>query len=123
MSCRVEQRVLRMPASTIGIYSEDEFRQFENEHRDTLCWEPGHFAPALCSFERECYLDYILMDRELSGGEEGFGNHARPLTAEETEKYLPVFRELFPDFTEEQMDTVHLCEYSWYDGTDAPDCY
>ena len=38
---------------------------------------------------------------------------------EEKEKYLPLFRKLFPDFTIGKMDCVHYCRYEWYDGSDA----
>ena len=47
----------------------------------------------------------------------------RPLTQEEREEYLPLYRELFPDFTLENMDDVHYCYYEWYDGTEAPYMY
>ena len=68
------------------------------------------------------FLDYCLEDICPLRPEDNTLNRtdvARPLTPEEKEKYLPLFRKLFPDFTMEQMEYVHYCRYEWYDGSDA----
>ena len=44
---------------------------------------------------------------------------ARPLEQEEKERYLPLYRKLFPGFPTERMDDVHYCRYEWYDGSEA----
>ena len=111
-----------MPAKTVGIHSLDAWYAFTYAHEDVLDWEPGHFAPALCSKRNGPYLDYYLADRAPVRGD-GCAYLARPLTLREMKKYLPVFQKLFPDFTLRQMYDVHYCEYAWYDGTDAPDIY
>ena len=122
MSSWREQKVLRMPAATAGMHTMEEWYAFRDRHRPALRWDPGCFAPALCSFKHGAFLDYILSDRAPIFGD-GAKKYARSLTDFEKEKYLPVFQTLFPDFTLEQMEDVHYCEYSWYDGTEAPDCY
>ncbi|MBO7703168.1 MAG: hypothetical protein J6S26_01890 [Solobacterium sp.] len=123
MSCWREQRVLRLPAASIGIHSEEEWQKFEAEHQDVFCYEVRHFAPALCSSEHGCFLDYVLLDEERECGDGRETPLARSLSEDEIRTYLPVFRKLFPYFTEEHMKDVHYCSYIWYDGIDAPDCY
>ncbi len=122
MSCWVEQHVLRLPAKAIGIQCEDDWIRFTEEKKDMLRYEEGHFAPALCSSSAGHFLDYILYDRELRQRQDK-ETLARKLTKAEIQKYLPLYQELVPDFTEHTMQDVHYCEYAWYDGTDAPDCY
>ena len=105
MSCWREQHVLRMPATTIGIYTKE-----------------GSFAPALCSYKNGPMIDYILVDSApVEGG--GYKMSARLLWYNEEMEYLPIFQKEFPGFTLEQMDEVHYCEYKWYDATEAPYCY
>ena len=68
------------------------------------------------------FLDYFLEDIAPLPPEERTYHQedcARPLTPEEKEKYLPLYRKLIPGFTPEQMDDVHYCRYEWYDGTEA----
>lgn len=122
MSCWRKQIVLRLPAKALGIHSMEEWDRFEWKYRKKLAWEVGHFAPSLCTYARGPFLDYILLDRAPMDGC-GCEYNARCLTAAEQEKYLPEYRKLFPDFTREQMEQVHYCEYFWYDGTEAPYCY
>ncbi|MBR2562820.1 MAG: hypothetical protein IKE31_11860, partial [Eubacterium sp.] len=85
-------------------------------------WNPGSFAPSLCSYENGPMIDYILSDTApVEGG--GCKLSARLLWDSEEEEYFPLFQERFPGFTHEQMEDVHYCEYKWYDGTEAPYCY
>ena len=122
MSCWRQQRVLRMPATTIGIHTEEEWKEYYSKLIKETDWEPGSFAPALCSYKNGPMIDYILSDTApVEGG--GYKSSARLLWGQEMEEYYPVFQEAFPGFTLEQMEDVHYCEYKWYDGTEAPDCY
>lgn len=122
MSCWREQVVLRLPVQAAGITTREEMNAFEGAHEEDFCWEPGHFAPALCGTSRGIYLDYILRDRApvRAGGSDVC---VRALRRVEREAYLPVFRTLFPDFTLAGMEQVHYCRFRWYDGGDAPHCY
>ncbi len=122
MSCRRKQEVLRLPMSTVGVVTEEQWERFEAEHEDVLDWEVGCFCPALCTKRHGYYLDYYLVDEAPYRGERDEWS-ARPLTEAEKRQYLGTFRSLFPDFTSEQMEAVHHCVYDWYDGTDAPELY
>ncbi len=123
MSCWRTQIVLRLPGAALGIRSMEEWETFERRYRRKLSWEEGHFAPALCTYEQGPFLDYILSDRAPVATSYGCVYDARPLTPTEKKRYMPVYKKLFPDFTWEQMDQVHYCECTWYDGTEAPYCY
>ena len=114
--------MLRMPAETVGIWSKEEWDQFEWDYRDVLRWDPGFFAPSLSTTRLGRFIDYYLADRVEVWGD-GCDTYTRPLSDAEKEKYLPVFQKMFPGFTMEQMEAVHYCEYTWYDGTEAPYCY
>ena len=50
MSCWREQHVLRMPATTIGIYTKEEWEEFYSKLCKKTDWSAGSFAPALCSY-------------------------------------------------------------------------
>ena len=50
MSCWREQHVLRMPATTIGINTKDEWNAFYSKIKEETDWGAGSFAPALCSY-------------------------------------------------------------------------
>ena len=68
------------------------------------------------------FLDYYIEEISPLTSEDrkyGADNCARPLTQEEKEKYLPLYRMLFPDFTIEKMEKIHYCRYEWYDGAEA----
>ena len=123
MSCWREQHVLRMPATTIGIHTEEEWKAFYNKIIKETTWEAGDFAPALCSYRKTGpMIDYILVDSApVEGG--GYVASARMLWGQEMEEYLPIFQKQFPGFTIEQMEDVHYCEFKWYDSVEAPDCY
>ena len=122
MSCWREQHVLRMPATTIGIHTKEEWKAFYSKLIKETDWSVGSFAPALCSYKNGPMIDYILVDSApVEGG--GFKMKARLLWYNEEEEYLPIFQKEFPGFTLEQMDDVHYCECKWYDATEAPYCY
>ncbi len=114
--------VLRLPAGVLGIHSSQEWeRLLFEEHDDFLSWEPGTFAPSLFGDSYGFFIDYILEDEKIAffSGD----NSARILTSQEKEKYLPVFLKEFPEFTMEDMNYVHYCEYAWYDDVLAPYVY
>ncbi len=106
-----EQHVLRMPAATIGIQTEDEWKAFYSQIIKETVWGPGSFAPAFCSYsENGPMIDYILLDSApVEGG--GYKMSARLLWYNEEMKYLSIFQERFPGFTLNQMYDVHYCEY------------
>ena len=68
------------------------------------------------------FLDYFLEDIAPVPSEKRTYNQdscARPLEPDEKEKYLPLYQQLVPAFTLENMNDVHYCRYEWYDGCDA----
>ena len=72
------------------------------------------------------FLDYYLDEIAPVKSEQRTYNRdscARPLDPDEKEKYLPLYRELFPNFTLDDMKDVHYCRYEWYDGCEAQYCY
>lgn len=122
MSSWRAQRVLRMPAATIGIRTKEEWSAYYSKLKKETTWAPGSFAPALCSYENGPMIDYILSDNApVEGG--GYKMSARLLWDHEMDEYLPLFQAAFPGFTFQQMEDVHYCEYKWYDATEAPYCY
>ncbi|MCR5795240.1 MAG: hypothetical protein K6G61_07885 [Solobacterium sp.] len=67
------------------------------------------------------FLDYYLEQIEPLRPEDNtyhMSDIARPLTAAEKKKYLPLYRKVFPDFTLEDMEHVHYCRYEWYNGAE-----
>lgn len=122
MSCWRTQVVLRMPVKTIGICTEEQWERFEAQRDSEMNWSPGCFAPALTTKRCGRFLDYYLEDT-YPVLPDARPTVARPLTIHEKEQYLPVFQPMFPGFTLKQMDSVHYCAFTWYDGTDAPFCY
>ena len=72
------------------------------------------------------FLDYFLEDiLPLPDEENTFheNDFTRPLSRAEKEKYLPLYQELFPAFTPENMKDVRYCRYEWYDGCEASYLY
>lgn len=122
MSCWRTQIVLRMPVKTIGIRTEEQWERFEALRDSEMNWNPGCFAPALTTKRHGRFLDCFLEDTYPVLPDDR-PTVARPLTTREKERYLPAFQAMFPGFTMKQMDSVHYCAFTWYDGTDAPFCY
>ena len=151
MSCRRITTVLRIPASALGFRYRREWDRFLEEHEDDFGWDPGYFGPSLSDEHpwtmREedhpdrrlderlpewpeivpgPFLDYCLaekMEFEFGEDDRNVNSEALPLTKRQAEKYLPLYRKLFPWFTPEDMKAVRWCRYEWYDGTDAPYLY
>ena len=72
------------------------------------------------------FLDYFLEEiLPLSSEDDSFGENdtVLPLTYQEKEKYLHLYKGLFPDFTLDDMDAVRYCRFEWYDGSNAPYLY
>lgn len=65
--------------------------------------------------EEENYLDYVLKSEiSYDGGDWG---KVRYLTDNETAKYLPLFKQIYPDVEEKDLRAVEFC---WYDCSEAP---
>ena len=74
---------------------------------------PRYFEKA--PVEEENYLDYVLKSEvSYDGGDWG---KSRYLTDNETAKYLPLFKQIYPDVEEKDLRAV---EYCWYDCSEAP---
>lgn len=65
--------------------------------------------------EEENYLDYVLESKGSYNG--GAWGKSRYLTDNETAKYLPLFKQIYPDVEEKDLRAV---EYCWYDCSEAP---
>ena len=101
-----------LPASGRGY--EDEDRLDMNLYPDKVKSVPGPF------------LDYCLEEIAPVPPEKRTYNQdscARPLKPAEKEKYLPLYQQLIPGFTMDNMNDVHYCRYEWYDGSEAQYCY
>ena len=125
MSCIRTERVWRIPLKYCGIVDYDhdpprgavgddvdpdcvlDFGEFREEYEEVFGWSEGEFRPALCPGG---YLDFLLYEEsEIFWSS---GSHAQtPKT---------VFEQILPDI---DLDDVHHCEYTWYDGVDAPEQY
>lgn len=65
--------------------------------------------------EEKNYLDYVLKSEiSYDGGDWG---KSRYLTDNEAAKYLPLFKQIYPDVEEKDLRAV---EYCWYDCSEAP---
>jgi hypothetical protein len=66
---------------------------------------------------------YLLDDYPFDTGDDREGFRVSCLNAEQMKTYLPKYQRLFPHFTMKDMEAVRLCDYEWYDGSDAPYLY
>lgn len=121
MSCYRKQIVLRIPADRVGIYDRESFDRFETDHPGLLDFEVGHLSYSLASTDDRRFFDYWLYDADVPElcALDSY-RKSRRLTPREKEKYREVFQTLSPEV---DMDDVRRCEYVWYDGIEAPDCY
>ena len=64
MSSWRHQIVLRMPATTVGINTKEEWKAFYSKIIKETDWGPGSFAPALCSYANGpmIYSTFPLLD-------------------------------------------------------------
>ena len=67
MSCWREQHVLRMPATTIGIYTKEGWEEFYSKLCKKTDWSAGSFAPALCSYKNGPMIDYTSVVQRGNG--------------------------------------------------------
>ena len=153
MSCRHRTVVLRIPASALGFQRLREWNEFLMQHEDDFEWEEGCFCASLCDSipweldrsilvmtDPDCrldqrdpthpdiipgpFLDYYLRDEyPFETGDDGGSYKVSRLDEAEMKKYLPEYQRLFPHFTMKDMEAVRLCDYEWYDGSDAPYLY
>lgn len=121
MSCYRKQIVLRIPADRVGIHDLETFDRFELDHPGVLDYEVGHMSYSLACTDDKRFFDYWLLDEDMPQlcALDSY-QKSRRLTPREKEKYRAAFQTLSPDV---DMDDVRRCEYVWYDGIEAPDCY
>lgn len=60
------------------------------------------------------YIDYVLYNEYDNAGEFGY---TRYLTEDEQEKYLPIFKQIFPDV---KVDDLRAVDFCWYNCCEAP---
>lgn len=153
MSCRHRTVVLRIPASALGFETLRTWNEFLKKHEADFEWEEGCFCEALCDSipweldrsilvpsDPDCrlgrrdpmrpdivpgpFLDYYLLDDyPFDAGDDGGLWRICCLNEAQMKQYLPVYQKLFPHFTMKDMQAVRLCDYEWYDGSDAPYLY
>ena len=125
MSCYVREKVLRIPFDKLH---KDWFAEnFDLNDPDLRC--NLEFNPLFEYFHKdknyfqaspteEFFIDYVI-DRDSDACDGEWGKF-RSLTVREQEKYRLVFQQIDPYI---DMNDVHLVEYCWYNGTEAPDYY
>ena len=84
---------------------------------------PNKFKfPCLNAFEvaptEEPFIDYVLF--HSYGEESGDFGFTRKLEIEEIEQYLPLFKEIIPNCT---SDDLRYVDYCFYNCTEAPDYF
>ena len=125
MSCVRTEHVWRIPLESCGVIDNTfdpprgavgkefdpdctlDFGELQEEYEELFGWEEGQFRPAL---RPGAYLDFLLYEEsqyEWSGGR----YEGTPKT---------VFKKILPCI---DLDDVHYCDYTWYDGVEAPECY
>ena len=130
MSTYVREKVLRIPQDKINfenIINELERKYSDENVRDDLSFFLEAGMPDIFSYgdknkfqmspTREPFIDYVL---EYEYDCEGDYGKVRELYDSEKEKFRPVFQKIDPDVN---MDYVHLVEFCWYNGCEAPDYY
>lgn len=89
-------------------------------------WRLDQRNPACPEIVPGPFLDYCLDEIiPLHPEDNSYGRNdvVRPLDDGEKEEYLPLYQELFPHFTLEDMANVRWCRYEWYDGSEAAYLY
>ena len=89
-------------------------------------WKLDQRSPEFPEIVPGPFLDYYLEEIiPLHPEDNTFGenNTVLPLDEFEMEEYLPLYQQLFPNFTMKDMEAVRWCEYEWYDGTNSPYLY
>ena len=130
MSTYVREKVLRIPQDKINfenIINELERKYSEENVRDDLSFFLEAGMPDIFGYGDknkfqmsptcEPFIDYVL-DYEYDC--EGDYGKVRKLYDSEKEKFRPVFQKIDPDIN---MDYVHLVEFCWYNGCEAPSYY
>lgn len=118
MSTYVRQKVLRIPITPFELHMEDSddlFNDLEEKHPDLFDYgTPKMFQIAPTE---ELFLDYVL---EYEWDANGDWGRVRELYPSEQDKYRSIFQQVMPNV---DMNKVHLVEYCWYNGSEAPNYY
>lgn len=109
--CRVTEPLF---GTTNPYEVEEKFEDLFNETKQKALGLP-YFEPAPTE---EPFIDLMLF--HSYGKECGDFGHARRLSSEEAETFLPYFKQLSPDITADQLRYVDFC---WYNCTEAPDYF
>ena len=130
MSTYVREKVLRIPEDKINF--EHIIEKIQNKHpdedvRDDLREYLEFDIPELFGYgernkfqtspTRTKFIDYVLDYEWDCEGEYG---KVRELYDSEKEKFLGIFQKIDPEV---DMNHVHLVEFCWYNGCEAPDYY
>lgn len=123
MSDYVREKVLRVPVDCINLdYIKSKVNTDNLIDEEDLYELVDEYLSDLDKFEiastEKFFIDYIL-EYEYGVWLGEYGKN-RSLYAREKEKYLPIFKQLYPDI---DMNMVRLVEFCWYNGTEAPDYY
>lgn len=125
MSCYVREKVLRIPfdklhkdwfANTFDLTDPDWKDQLMNHNLFSFWYKDGDYFQI--SPTETFFIDYVI-ERDGDAYDGDWGKF-RNLTAREQEKYHLTFQQIDPHI---DMNDVHLVEYCWYNGTEAPDYY
>lgn len=130
MSTYVREKVLRIPTHKIDfakIVHKLEEKYPDAEIMDDLSYYIEDVFPDLFDYgtvnkfqlapTEEWFIDYVL-DKEWDC--EGSYGKVRELYDSEKEKFRPIFQQLDPNIN---MGYVHLVEFCWYNGGEAPSYY
>ena len=117
MSDYVKHKVLRIPWEKTNLPDyEDIGYEYQKRYPELFGYaDIGKFQIAPTE---KLFLDYVI---DYDYGYEGEYGKSRKLYPCEKEHFLPIFRQIVPEL--KNMEDVRLVEYSWYNGTDAPNYY
>ena len=125
MSCYVREKVLRTPFDKLHKdWFAENFDLNDPDWKDQLmylfdiCSKNSDYFYFQISPTEEFFIDYVI-DRDSDACDGDWGRF-RNLTTREQEKYRVTFQQIDPYI---DMNDVHLVEYCWYNGTEAPDYY
>jgi hypothetical protein len=75
------------------------------------------------ALDLESCKNALIVNSKFDAGDDGGLWRLSCLNEAQMKQYLPVYQKLFPHFTMKDMEAVRLCDYEWYDGSDAPYLY
>lgn len=122
MSDYHREKVLRIPMEDMGInpkdYDDLGYDLWQKFGDDVFYWGGSSIGKFDVAPTRGWFLDFVL--ESDYGHECGEWGKVRALTVPEKTKFTDVFRKIYPDV---DMNKVHLVEFCWYNGCEAPDYY